>query len=228
MVGAAYGRIAALILTGLGLAQPGAAQELPGAFRAIGQITYGSPPSPGAAICTGTLVAPDLVLTAGHCVTGTAEKPLAPADIRFAAGWQDGHAVAMAQGREVIRSGLAGLQGDTALLRLATPIGPSAAVPIALSAGTGAERAFTMLGYRRDAPERPVAKSGCRLIMAESALLGLGCTVVSGNSGAPLLVWRGGSWQVVAVLVAQSRVPGPIRAIAVIPDQGLRAQILPP
>ena len=216
MVGAAYGRIAALILTGLGLVQPGAAQELPAAFRAIGQITYGSPPSPGATICTGTLVAPDLVLTAGHCVTGTAEKPLAPAEIRFA------------QVREVIRSGLAGLPGDMALLRLATAIGPSAAVPIALSDGWGAERAFTMLGYRRDAPERPVANSGCRLITAESALLGLGCTVVSGNSGAPLLVWRGGSWQLVAVLVAQSRVPGPIRAIAVIPDPGLRAHIPPP
>lgn len=220
-------RIAALILASLGAAQPGTAQQLPVAFPAVGQITYGRNP-PGAAICTGTLVAPDLVLTAGHCVSGSAETPMDPADIRFAAGWSDGQATAISAGREVIRSGLTGMPGDTALLRLATPVAPGAAVPMRMAEEAGLEGRFTTVAYRRDAPERPVVDSGCTLIEAAAPLLGLGCTVVSGNSGAPLLVWRGGAWQVVAVMVAQSRAPGAIRAIAVIPDPGLRADIPPP
>ena len=224
---ASFCRIAALILVAPAAAQPATAQQLPIAFPAVGQITYGRNP-PGAAICTGTLVAPDLVLTAGHCVSGSAETPMDPADIRFAAGWSDGQATALSAGREVIRSGLTGLPGDTALLRLATPIVPGAAVPLRMAKGAGVEGRFTTVAYRRDAPERQVVDRGCTLIEAAPPLLGLGCTVVSGNSGAPVLVWRGGAWQVMAVMVAQSRAPGAIRAIAVIPDPGLRADIPPP
>jgi len=227
MANAACWQIAALTLAALVPALPGTAQPPPAAFPAVGQITYGANP-PGAAICTGTLVAPDLVLTARHCLSGRAEKPMDPAEIRFAAGWADGQALAWSQGRAVILSDLTGLQGDTALLRLATPVLPDAAVPMGMTEGAAAERRFATVAYRRDAPGRLVVDESCTLVEAAESLLGLGCAVVSGNSGAPLLVWRDGSWQVAAVLVAQSRAPGPIRAIAVIPDRGLRALIPAP
>ena len=48
------------------------AEDIP---SAIGRISYGDAMEPGAAICTGVLVAPDLVLTAGHCVRGSSADP---------------------------------------------------------------------------------------------------------------------------------------------------------
>ncbi len=53
-----------LMMSGEGAAQP---VDIP---SAVGRISYGDTLVTGAAICTGVLVAPDLVLTAAHCVRG--------------------------------------------------------------------------------------------------------------------------------------------------------------
>ena len=61
---------------------------------AIGRISYGDTIEPGAAICTGALVAPDLVLTARHCLESLQASP---ARVRFAAGLADGQSAALGQ-----------------------------------------------------------------------------------------------------------------------------------
>ena len=71
------------------------AEDLP---AALGRITYGRIPKPGAAICSGVLVAPDLVLTAGHCVRTALSDP---GILRFEMDWRTGRPAALAQGREV-------------------------------------------------------------------------------------------------------------------------------
>ncbi|MGL4281322.1 MAG: trypsin-like serine peptidase, partial [Albidovulum sp.] len=100
------------------------AEEIP---AAIGRISYGTSPEPGAAICTGVLVAPDLVLTAGHCVRGAIETP---ETIRFEAGWSAGGPTGQRQAAAVILSGqaeakgLAGLTEDVALIVLEASLPP--------------------------------------------------------------------------------------------------------
>ena len=57
-------------------------------WKAVGRIDFGR-----SAFCSGTLIAPDLVLTAAHCLYRPGSDRLWPTDsIRFHAGLRDGDA----------------------------------------------------------------------------------------------------------------------------------------
>lgn len=194
-------------------------------WPAIGQITYGSAKA-GAAICTGTLVAPDLVLTASHCLGLLTNKQIDPGTVNFAAGWNSGASVATRHGVEFLPSGVPGLEGDVALLVLDQPIPPEIATPLALAtAPVEVGSTLTLLAYRRDAPERLMRDDDCRLLEIDPSILGLSCPVVSGNSGGPLLLQRDGTSQIVAVTVSESHEHGEVQAVAVIPGAALAAAI---
>jgi protease YdgD len=195
------------------------AQDVP---VAIGRISYAASPAADAAICTGTLVAADLVLTAGHCLRGARDDA---GGVWFALADRDGQGSAPVQGAEVILidGAVAGdFARDLALLRLAQPIPAdrASALPLAMrDADT-----FTVVAYRRDAPMQAVRRDDCNAVTAPPSLLGLTCPVVSGNSGAPVLQRIDAGWQVVAVIVASAN-GGRLQALAAIPPPAFRAQI---
>ena len=193
-------------------------------WGAIGQITYGGPP--GGAICTGILVAADLVLTAGHCVAKNGVA-MHSADVQFAAGWRDGASLALRHGRAIVLAQPSAgqpreMSQDVALLVLDAPIGADVATPMGLSRQDLFAEIYSFIGYRRDAPKVAVRNDNCNLAGTQPGVLQLGCSVVSGNSGAPVLMYRRGLWQVAAVMVARG---GDTQAYAVIPGDDLRARI---
>jgi protease YdgD len=213
------GCLLAIVAVLAGQAAP--AEDVP---AAVGRISYGASPEPGAAICTGVLVAADLVLTAAHCVRGAVETP---GTIRFEAGWSAGGLSGQRQGAAVILAGeaaaqgLAGLEEDVALVVLDAPLPPGDFPPLRLSVpGPGP---FTLIGFDRSAPNLPRAGL-CRPLAKPPGLMALDCPVVSGNSGAPLLQRDGEDWRVVAVMVASAQ-GWPVRSWAVLPPAPLRLRI---
>lgn len=88
---------------------------------------------------------------------------------------------------------------DVALLVLQSPIDQP---PLPVGGLLAPE--VTLHGYRRAEPEVPLTQMVCPVEQDDRTLLLIGCPVVSGNSGGPVLVWDGTGWRVVAIVVAQS------------------------
>ncbi len=171
-------------------------------WNAVGRVNIGGFASRGS--CTGSLVAPDLVLTAAHCVGGQQGVPVNMDDVTFVAGWLGGEYVA-ASGIakvEVHPAAYAGarlnIEHDMALLTLDTPIDLP---PLPLTARQGAP--YAIVGYQNAHPHRLRARFDCPGTPVHR-LLRLNCPVVNGNSGSPALVREGDFWAITGVVVAQS------------------------
>lgn len=159
--------------------------------------------------CTGTLIAPDLVLTAAHC---TGERRSMPSERHFVAGWDRGTFVAHEVSVEVlVHPAYAAAEGnpptgaDIALLRLENPIPADLVRPLPLwPRGSDIPEITALLGYHN---ERPHILNGSFDCPARAAFgfpeVLVECEVIAGNSGGPVLVRDGEGWQVAAVVVAR-------------------------
>lgn len=188
-----------LLLTLLLLAPPALAQDgldrlttredLRG-FEPVGRVDLAE-----GGFCTGALIAPDLVLTAGHCVLRDDGTPVPAETITFRAGLAEGVALAeSAVLRTVVDPGFtardpapaAELELDVALLELASPIPTGLISPFSVALpGTGDE--VSVVSY---AAGRETALSWqplCHALDRQGALIVFDCVVDHGSSGAPVL-----------------------------------------
>jgi V8-like Glu-specific endopeptidase len=180
------------------------------AWRGVGRVNIGGVRS--RSLCTGTLIAPDVVLTAAHCVvhqdTG---KPHALGMIHFVAGWNggemSGHSTASAVSvHPFYRPGSekSSLMSDLALIRLRSPMPPEAAKPFVIAAPPPPGSPILVVSYRRDRAHALTYQDDCVFGAREGPMLILECPVASGASGAPVLAEIDGEKQVIATLVAMT------------------------
>ena len=202
---------------------PKAARVLPDAdherWQAVGRVNFGGFRS--RSLCTGTLIAPDLVVTAAHCLLPDRQ----PENVHFVAGYLRGSFAAHRRGAAFRfhpnyfndQGEPAGKLGaDLALLQLDAPITEVTPLPIAQAPPVPFVTRY--VAYANGRGEVLAGYDNCHVRQPLGDVIGLDCPVRAGNSGAPVLTWVDGELAVVGVLVAQTTGQAGIRSVAALLD----------
>ncbi len=192
------------------------------AWTAVGQINVTGFHS--SEQCTGTRVAPGIVLTAAHCVVDRVRKKAFPAkSIHFVAGVDRdisaGHAVAAcvlfpddfdinAERRSKPDLGVEltsrqALQRDLALIVLKADTDKAGLIAVAPQTLRVGQSLFHA-GYHRDRRQKLMGDRSCKVVDQLGDLVVTDCDALAGSSGGPVLVEENGAWRIAAVMAANS------------------------
>lgn len=165
------------------------AEEAAG-FRGVGRLNIA-----GTRFCTATLIAPDVIVTAAHCLFHPETGARVPdAELRFVAGYRIRERAALRRVTRTVvdpgfafdaRTSYAGVGTDLALARLDRPV-PDTVVPFPTSVVEGDAPPLAIVSYAEDRPHAPSIEAPCGIVERAGPVVALDCAVTYGASGSPL------------------------------------------
>jgi len=211
--------LALWVITALSVqAQTSTLQSLDTGNDARGWEAVGRLDIDGKGFCTGALIAPDLVLTAAHCMYDkNGGDEIDPSRVEFLAGLRGGRPEASRFVRSAVvhpsyaHTGEATtnlVRYDVALLQLDRPIRSTRVQPFEVSTSIRRGTEIGVVSYAQDRSDAPSLQEICNVLGQQDGVLIMDCDVDFGASGAPVFRTENGVPRLVSVVSAMADLDG--------------------
>jgi V8-like Glu-specific endopeptidase len=178
-------------------------------FRGVGRLNIA-----GTWFCTATLIAPDVIVTAAHCLYDPRNgERVRDSGLRFVADYRPGQRGALRRvARTVVDPGFAfearttyaGVGADLAVALLNRPL-PDAVAPLPTAGFEPGAAPLAIVSYAQDRAHAPSIEAPCGVVERTGPVVALDCAVTYGASGSPLFQGEGPEARLVGVVSAMGR-----------------------
>ena len=179
-------------------------------WSAVGRLTLDG----GRGFCTASLIAPDIILTAAHCLFDKETGLLyAVEDFEFQAGWRNGRAEASRKVKSILAHPKYRFDGantvekvsqDIAVIMLNEAIHSQNIQPFIVAPLPPRGQGVAVVSYANGHRDVPSIQSLCKVRAEQKKVLLLTCDVDYGASGAPVFIISGGDAKIVSLISAMT------------------------